>query len=295
AKQELNDCLKSFYTSARKQDGSYYKTSSMKSIRAAIDRFLRSPPHCKQFSIIGDPAFTEANQVLDAFVKNLRKTGKIADVVHKKPITKQQIQRLYECGELGPANSTNPAQLQRTVWFCLVLYFGQRGRENQSQMKSNMLVFRKTPQGKEYCELNKEVADMSKRAGIQPYLTNHRLRATSVTILSDHDCEVRHIKAVTGHKSDSSIESYNQRPSLEQQERMSSILSDFHSLKENQQPESGILVQHSQVQQSSASLQPESGVLVQHNQFQHLQSSANSTAFIARGGQIFPRPQYNFS
>lgn len=248
-------------------------------------------------------------------------------------------------------------------------------------MKSNVLVFRKTPQGKEYCELNKEVAGsvpstknqqgglhdpeddldgkifaledsptcpvqtirnhlsprnsvceflfqrprdreskkfnynnswycnsllvdtslintmkgMSKRAGIQPYLTNHCLRATAVTILSDHDCEVHHIKAVAGLKSDSSIESYNQRPSLEQQERMSSILSDFHSLKENQQPESGILVQHSQVQQSSASLQPESGVLVQHNQFQHLKSSANSTAFIARGGQIFPRPQYNFS
>ena len=98
--------LKSFYTSARKQDGSYYKTSSMKSIRAAIDRFLRSPTHWKQFSIIGDPAFTEGSQVLDAFVKDLRKTGKIAGVVHKKPITKQQIQRLYECGELGPANST---------------------------------------------------------------------------------------------------------------------------------------------------------------------------------------------
>ena len=91
-----------------------------------------------------------------------------------------------------------------------------------------------------------------------------------------------------------SQEAYHQTTS-EQQERMSSILSDFHSLKENQQPESGILVQHSQVQQSSASLQPESGVLVQHNQFQHLQSSANSTEFIARGGQIFPRPQYNFS
>ena len=120
SKQELNDCRKSFYTSARKQDGSYYKTSSMKSIRDAIDRFLRFPSHCKQFSIIGDPAFTEANQALDAFVKDLRKTGKIAGVVHKKPITKQQIQRLYECSELGPANSTNPAQLQRTVWFYLL-------------------------------------------------------------------------------------------------------------------------------------------------------------------------------
>ena len=91
SKQELNDCLKSFYTSARKQDGSYYKMSSMKSIRAAIDRFLHSPPHCKKFSIIDEPAFTEANQVLDAFVKDLRKTGKRAGMVHKKPITKQQI------------------------------------------------------------------------------------------------------------------------------------------------------------------------------------------------------------
>jgi len=308
------------------------------------------------------PLLQKPTQVLDAFVKDLRKTGKIAGVVHKKPITKQQIERLYECGELGPANSTNPAQPQGTVWFYLVLYFGQRGRENQRLMKSNMLVFRKTPQAKEYCELSKKGAgsvpstknhqggphdheddsdrkifalqdsptcpvqtirnylshlypvlellfqrprnseskkfnsndswycnsllgdtslnnmmkDMSKQAGIQPYLTKHCRKATSVTILSDHDCEVRYIKAVTGHKSDSSIESYNQWPSLEQQERMSSILSDFHSLKENQQPESGIHVQHNQVQQSSASLQPESGVLVQHNQSRHLQSSANT-------------------
>ena len=95
SKQELSDCLKSFYTSAR--NGYYYKTSSMKSIRATIDRFLRSPPHCKQFSIIGDPAFTEVNQVLDAFVKDLRKMGKIAGVVHKKPITKQHQNSRREC------------------------------------------------------------------------------------------------------------------------------------------------------------------------------------------------------
>lgn len=379
SKEELNDCLKTFYISARKQDGSYYKTSSMKSIRAAIDRFLRSPPHCKQFSIIGDAAFTEANKVLDAFVKDLRKTGKVAGVVHKKPISKQQIQRLYECGELGPADSTNPAQLQRTAWFYLVLYLGRRGRENQRQMKSNMLVFRKTPQGKEFCELNREMAgslpstknhqggiddsedesdgkifavedsprcpvqtirnylshlnpasdvlfqrprdsqsktfqscesdswycnaplgeyslnnmlkDMSKRAGIQPHLTNHCLRATSVTVLSNNNCEVRHIKAVTGHKSDTSIESYNQRPSLVQQERMSTMLSGFHSVEkentENTQSESP----------SEAVSEIARPVLVQHNQTNQLgihQSSSNNTAFIARGGQIFPRPQYHF-
>ena len=38
SKEELNVRLKCFYTSARKKDGTHYKSSSTKSIRAAIDR-----------------------------------------------------------------------------------------------------------------------------------------------------------------------------------------------------------------------------------------------------------------
>ena len=49
SKEELNICLKCFYTSARKKDGTYNKSSSTKSIRAAIDRFHRSPPQNKPF------------------------------------------------------------------------------------------------------------------------------------------------------------------------------------------------------------------------------------------------------
>jgi len=56
SKEELNVCLKCFYTSARKKDGTYYKSSSTKSIRAAIDHFLRMPPHNKPFSTISDQA-----------------------------------------------------------------------------------------------------------------------------------------------------------------------------------------------------------------------------------------------
>ena len=308
SKQELNACLKCFYTSARKKDGTYYKSSSTKSIRAAIDRFLRFPPNNKPFSIITDPAFTEANKVLDAFVKDLRKTGKIAGVVHKRAISKEQLKKLFESGELGPAGSLNPAQLQRTAWFYLGLFFGRRGRENQRQLTPAMLSLRKTPQGVEYYELNRSqpgslpatknhqsgladaedesdakifsvpgsercpvktlknylshlnptsnalfqrprdgqskkfnpahdriwfcsvplgMKEMSKRAGIEPHLTNHCLRATSVTVLSDHNCETRHIKSITGHKSDQAVESYNERPSIEQQQKISLVLSDF--------------------------------------------------------------------
>ena len=68
---------------------------------------------------------------------------------------------------------------------------------------------------------------MSLAATIIPHLTSHYVQATSVTVLSDHNVEARHIKVVTGHKSTTSIESYNARASLQQKENMSNILSRF--------------------------------------------------------------------
>ena len=69
--------------------------------------------------------------------------------------------------------------------------------------------------------------EMSKRTGIEPHLTNHCLRATSVTVPSNHIREARHIKSITGDMSDQAVESYNERPSIEQQQKNSLVLSDF--------------------------------------------------------------------
>ncbi|CAB4045693.1 Hypothetical predicted protein, partial [Paramuricea clavata] len=150
-KSDLNAFLKMFYTSARQVDGSYYKKNTMKSIRAAVDRFLRSPPNNKPFAILGDPAFTEANSVLDALVKELRKTGAIAGLVHKKPITLKQIKMLFhKYDELGSADSNDPAQLLRTVWFYFGFYMRRRGRVKPRQHKPNMLVLRAIAADKTY-------------------------------------------------------------------------------------------------------------------------------------------------
>ena len=70
--------------------------------------------------------------------------------------------------------------------------------------------------------------NMSSHTGIEPLLTNHCLRATAVTVLSDHNCETKHIKSITGHRSDQAVELYNDRPSIEQ-EKMSHVLSDLVS------------------------------------------------------------------
>ena len=319
-RSELCQCLRKFYVSLRKKDGTYYKVSSLKSIRAAIERFLRSPPHNKVWSIIGDPEFKEANATLDAFAKDARRSGKVGGIVHKNPITKEQIQQLYNENQLGPADSQNPAQLLHTTWFYISLFFGNRGRENQRLINRDMLILRETPLGRRYFELNRdtpgavlatknhqgglhdaddesdgkmfEVKDsprcpvktvenylshlnpqleclfqrprevtskfnpqedpvwycnsplgvnaltgimrvMSSKAKIVPHLTNHCVRATSVTVLSNANMEARHIKYITGHKSEASIQSYSNKPSFEQKVQMSEILCDFITGKEN--------------------------------------------------------------
>ena len=68
---------------------------------------------------------------------------------------------------------------------------------------------------------------MTERAEIIPYLTNHSLRATTVTVLSAKNIETRNIKEITGHKSDACIESYCERPTLDQFKQMSTALTSF--------------------------------------------------------------------
>ena len=101
-------------------------------------------------SFLSLPTLLSLKQTLDVLVKKLWKSGKISRVVHKKAISKQQVEKLFQSGELGPADTKDPEQLQRTVWFYLGIYFGRRGRENQQDMKPAMLAVRATPQGEEH-------------------------------------------------------------------------------------------------------------------------------------------------
>ena len=75
--------------------------------------------------------------------------------------------------------------------------------------------------------LENMLRNMTTRAGVSPYLTKHSMRATAVTVLWSNNIETRRIKAVTGHRDDTSIQSYCERPTLGQFKDMSSALSSF--------------------------------------------------------------------
>ena len=54
-------------------------------IRAALDRCLRSPPFNKKISICDGINFNEANKALNSYLKHLVSTFKIAGIVPKNP------------------------------------------------------------------------------------------------------------------------------------------------------------------------------------------------------------------
>ena len=152
---EMNNCLSKFYLSARKQDQSHYEKTSLLPIRAAVDRYLQSPPINNKFSICNIVQFNEANKALNSYLKHLASTGKIAGTVHKNPLTAEVVQKLFEAGELACVETKSPLALLQTTQFYVSLYLRKGGRENQSLMKKSMLRLTVTATGEEFVELNK--------------------------------------------------------------------------------------------------------------------------------------------
>ena len=115
-----------------------------------------------------------------------------------------------------------------------------------------------------------------------------------MTVLSDNNCETRHIKSVTGHKSDNSIESYNDRPSLDQQMKMSEALSSFlHGHEATSADKENTAERQLTTSASTTAIQASpASVLVQHNQV----AVSNNVGNFAHGEQGLHRfpPQFNF-
>ena len=97
----------------KQKDGKYFKTLSLRTIRAAIERYLKQLPLNKPWPIVGDPAFESANKVLNAICRKNAQEKKASPIVHKQPITKEQLQQFFQTGQLGECDIQDPAQFLR--------------------------------------------------------------------------------------------------------------------------------------------------------------------------------------
>ena len=73
---QLDQNLRRFYAEARTKKGKDYSKSTLLGFRHSIERFLNAPPFSRGLQISTDPRFARSNLMLDAQIKNLKRSGK---------------------------------------------------------------------------------------------------------------------------------------------------------------------------------------------------------------------------
>ena len=83
---QLDQNLRRFYAEARTEKGEdYRRKSTLLGFRHSIERFLNAPPFSRGLQISTDTRFARSNLMLDAQIKNLKRSGK-ENVLHKPAI-----------------------------------------------------------------------------------------------------------------------------------------------------------------------------------------------------------------
>ncbi|XP_075463623.1 uncharacterized protein LOC142498885 [Ascaphus truei] len=119
-KEQLNAVLCQFYVGVRKPSGDYYARKSLISFRYGLQKhFYR----LNGMDILHDSTFRNANCTLAAVLAQLKSEGK-GEVQHKKPLSKEDFQKLYESCDMN-----TPSGLQHKVFVDLMLHLCSRGRE----------------------------------------------------------------------------------------------------------------------------------------------------------------------
>ena len=141
-------------------------------------------------------------------------------------------------------------------------------------------------------KLENLLSEMSKKAGLATICTSHFLRATSVTILKASGLENARVKSVTGHKSDSAVESYHQRPTLEQQVESSAIVSGFVTGSTQCQVSRENSLMEIQQNQLAGSFSTE-GSSVTSSQVASTSNVSNVEHSVMHSGQLFSAGQFH--
>jgi len=143
---------------------------------------------------------------------------------------------------------------------------------------------------------------MTSGAGMQPYLTNHSIRATTVTVLSAANYESRHIKAITGHQSEASIESYSNTPTFHHFHAMSNaIIADFvDSGCSSADPSASLVAESTGMKAASSSIHSTSASPDESNDRKsvEIQQSQKKSQHLVYGlipGGTFHRCTFNFT
>ncbi|XP_038077804.1 uncharacterized protein LOC119745501 [Patiria miniata] len=137
---ELCQFLRSFYSTVRQKDGSFYARSSMMTLRYGLQRHFQKLLH---LDIANDAIFKPANTVFNTILTNLKSSVKIS-LVQRKNMAKIRSSPATDC--------STPRGLQNTVFLDMMLHLcsSSYGRSNLRGMKKSHFVILSDPLGRRF-------------------------------------------------------------------------------------------------------------------------------------------------
>ena len=144
-KENLNEKLRLFFASIRKNSGEHLKKSTLVNTRYGISKYLKE--NCG-IDITSDIEFSSCKDVFRAVVVDLKKKG-FASTDHKPPIAQEDLVKNYSVDSIV-MNVRTPCGLQKKVWFDLMFYLCRRGQENLRSMSKSTFGINTDSSGREF-------------------------------------------------------------------------------------------------------------------------------------------------
>ncbi|WAR28833.1 hypothetical protein MAR_014537 [Mya arenaria] len=227
-KYALNNHLRMFFESNRT-----VKDEELKKIHYSLCEVwpIKVPEREMSYRYFKRQRLCDCNKNLQCEINGFAEKGK-GSVVHKPQIADHHMKKLMDPAKVA-FNVNTPCGLQNKVLFDIMYYPCRRGRENLREMKKTTFAVEVHSSGREYVRQIMDEADknhgvdstpddtmvkqecipgqISNTAALSQKYPNHCIRATSISALDIAAFEARQIIRVTGHKSETSIESYASR------------------------------------------------------------------------------------
>ena len=155
----LSKYLQYYYYKLKKNDGGCFSPSTLKGIRAGIQRYLTSPEVNRRINIMKDKEFDRANGVLRSLVGKWLKSGnKGKQFSGIQPTDQSKIMNYFD--------RSTPVILQQEVWFLIVYHFGLRGRELLASFTKDMFQINSDSDGFKYIEIRCDLLSKNVKASL---------------------------------------------------------------------------------------------------------------------------------
>ena len=142
---DLDEVLVNFYAELRKVDGQEYERACLRVMRSSLDRYLKEKNY--PVSIISSDEFKESNKVLEGKARDLRDKGMGNRPNLSLPLTTQEEEVLWQCGQLGNENAQS---LIINLWWLMTQHFGLRGRQEHHPLMLETIKVHTGDDGERY-------------------------------------------------------------------------------------------------------------------------------------------------